>query len=93
MIHSRRAHQRRQRVCDEDFFLLKKQMDKLKHDYSLSDDQKKAEIRTELSAAIDLCKVHMGGLQYNYGMDVNRRFVTFYTPRLKLLEEVYSSLQ
>ena len=95
-MHSRminRNHFRRHHLRDEDFCIFKNQMNQLQLNYFSGDDEMKQQIRDELSAAIDDCRSHMYGLQYNYGTDVNKRFISFYTPRLKLLQKLYSSLQ
>ena len=84
---------RRQKISDEDFCIFKREMSALRRNYTAADEEKKIQIKNELTEAIRQCQAHIGGLKYSAGHDVSRTFASFYTPRLKLLQKTISSLQ
>ena len=92
----RRTQSQKMKITyDEDFPAFKQEVKELTISYHESkDEQEKSKIRQKLHNAMNDCRQHMGwDIKYNVSQDVANRFRRFYTPRYKLLQRAFSSIQ
>ena len=89
------SRRRSSQVYDEDFLTFNEQIKQLTNTYNQStNEQHKLEIKEQLSKALSECKNHMGSdIRYSTSPEVNRRFVSFYMPRYRVLQKAFSSIQ
>lgn len=82
------------RACiDEDFPMFANEVRQMEQMYYQSSEENKLVIKQKFSDAILNCKAHMGAdLPYATTACVNKRFVSFYQPRLRLLKKTMMRL-
>ncbi|EAX96400.1 hypothetical protein TVAG_493420 [Trichomonas vaginalis G3] len=85
---------RRSACIDEDFAMFVNELQLLEQKYNEGTAESKQQIRNHFQDLILNCKKHMGDdLPYATSFGVNRRFVSFYQPRLKLLKKTILRLR
>lgn len=80
-------------ILDDDFAMFKDEVQEKVRGYATSSLEVQAKIREDLKKAISECQEHMGGnLAYGIEMGINRRFIHYYSPRLRFLKKMYTEL-
>ena len=75
-------------VVDEDLQLFKQNVSSMRDKYMNSSKEQKEKILNALEKIMEECKTYIGtDLRFDYRSDVKQRFVSFYLPRLKVLQK------